>query len=120
LLDLFTRGLDDQHKHHYVFVLLLDVPMLMMIVGSFFLLVQAATITETCNRASAVINSADVTTEDATNPVRLNVVSFIRNSQAGFSVRGTQLNATVLMKYCYLCGAVICAMFTSGVLPSKP
>jgi len=63
--DMATNRLDSQPKHHFVLVQLLDMPALMMTVGTFVLLVQAAAITETCNRVPAIINSARLS-----NPIR--------------------------------------------------
>jgi len=90
----------------------------MVIVGTFMLLAKSVSITETCALLPQVVNSLQVP-ETPVNYDRESMVSFIINSQPGFRVKGTQLNATFLLNYCYLCGAIVCGIFTTGLSLSQ-
>jgi len=76
-------------------------------------------VTEACIRIPPVMNSFGVTDHDAINHDRQYLVSYILHSQAGFRVKGALINGTLLMNYCYLCGAVVCGLFTTGLSLSQ-
>jgi len=99
---------------------LFQTPTLVVALSAFWLFVKAANLTETCTRMSPVTNSVAVAIDNAVNYERQYLVNFIRNSEPGFYVKGTRLTAFLLMNYCYILGAVVCALFTTGQsLPQK-
>jgi len=98
---------------------LFELPSLMMALGTFFVFVKAAGLTETCLRVPPLINAVLVTEDNAINTHRQYLVSFIAHSQAGFCVKGNRVDATLLMNYCYLCGAIACGLFTTGLSMSR-
>jgi len=99
----------------------LQVPSMMIALTAFILFVKAAGVTETCMRIPPVMNSVLVTVDNSINRDRQYLVSDVLHSQAGFRVKGTLITGTLLMNYCYLCGAIICGLFTTGLsLSRKP
>jgi len=99
---------------------LFETPTLVIALSAFLLLVKAGNITEICTRMPPVTNSVEVTFDNAVNYERQYLVNFIKNSEAGFYVKGTRLTAFLLLNYCYILGAVVCALFTTGQsLPQK-
>jgi len=119
LLNEVVTGSAGGQRDQIILKMLLHLPTVLMAACAFLLLVQAAAITETCVTIPTVVNSAQVTSENATSPKRLYVVAFIKHCQAGFSIKGSLVNATVLLNYCYLCGAVLCGIFTTGLSLSR-
>jgi len=97
---------------------LLEVPSLMMAFGAFVLFVQAAGLTGTCARVPPVMNAVNVA-DSAINHDRHYLVSFISHSQAGFCVKGQRVDATILLYFCYICGAIVCGLFTTGLSMSR-
>jgi len=107
-------------KHMDQFMLaVLELPSLMMVLGAFVLFVKAAGVTEACVRVPPVMNSVGVDVDNPINHDRQYLVSFISNSHAGFRIKGNRVDATLLMNYCYLCGAVVCGLFTTGLSMSR-
>jgi len=115
LLDDIVMSSGDKRGSPRVLTMIPDLPILMISAFAFVLLILAASLTETCLRLPTVVNTAQVRGGNAINPNRLRAVAFIQNCKAGFSVKGSQVNATVLLNYCYLCGAVVCGIFTTGL-----
>jgi len=106
-----SSGLTFQHM-----IVLLDVSSLILLAaGPFAHLVKAANVTSSCSRVPQIVNSSHVTLANAVNFERQHLVSFMANSKAGFSINGTQLNANFLMNYCYIGGAIVCGIFTTGL-----
>jgi len=106
-------------NYHVVILALLEIPSLIMTASAFILLIKAVGITETCARTPSVVNSAHVTLETTLGHNRQLLVSFINNSNAGFISKGVRLNATMLMNYCYLGGAIVCGIFTTALSMSR-
>jgi len=99
---------------------LFEAPALVIALSAFLLLLKAGSITEICTRMPPVTNSIEVTADNAVNYERQYLVNFIKNSEAGFYVKGTRLTAFLVLNYCYILGAIICALFTTGQsLPQK-
>jgi len=96
-----------------------QLPTLMMALAAFVPFVKAACVTEACIRIPPVMNSFGVTHDNAINRDRQYLVSYILHSQAGFRVKGNLISSTLLLNYCYLCGAVACGLFTTGLSVSQ-
>jgi len=93
----------------------LEVPTLVMAFCALILFGKATAITEKSVQIPNVVNSLLV---KPCMPISVDdqaFVSFIQNSCAGVYIKGSRLNATVLMNYSYLCGAVICGLFTTAL-----
>jgi len=97
----------------------LEFPSLMMAFSAFVVFIKAACLTETCARVPPVMNTVQVKDGNAINHDRQYLVSFISHSQAGFYVKGSRVDATMLMNYCYICGAIVCGLFTTGLSMSR-
>jgi len=98
---------------------LLDIPTLIMALSALVLFADAAAVSEKCTRVPPVVNSLLVDPGSAVTSRHHSFVSFISNSDAGFYVKGNRLNSMVLMNYCYLCGAIICGIFTTALSMSR-
>jgi len=97
-------------------LLLLELPTLIIALSAFVLFVKAAGVTETCVRVPPVMNSVKVEEGNrAINYDRQYVVTYIAHSQAGFRAKGSLIDATMLMNYCYICGAIVCGLCTTGL-----
>jgi len=118
ILDMVTTKSDDTLLSRSV-PSMLELPSLMMALASFVLFVKAAVVTETCVGIPPAINSKIVTDESAINHDRQYLVQYVLHSQAGFYVKGSRIDATMLMNYCYLCGAIVCGLFTTGLSMSR-
>jgi len=91
----------------------LELPSLMMALAAFIVSMKAEFVTEACTRIPSVMNPYGTTGENAINRDRQYLVSYILHSPAGFHVKGNLVNGTLLMNYCYLCGAVTFGFFTT-------
>jgi len=94
---------------------LLELPTLVMAACALMWFAKASGVTEQSVRVAPVVNSLLVKPKAAITVEHQVFVSFVKNSDAGFYVAGGQLNATVFMNYCYLCGAVICGLFSAAL-----
>jgi len=94
---------------------LLELPTLVMAACALMWFAKASGVTEQSVRVAPVVNSLLVKPKAAITVEHQVFVSFVKNSDAGFYVAGSQLNATVFMNYCYLCGAVICGLFSAAL-----
>jgi len=94
---------------------LLELPTLVMAACALMWFAKASGVTEQSVRVPPVVNSLLVEPRASITPEHHVFVSFVKNSDAGFYVAGSQLNATVFMNYCYLCGAVICGLFSAAL-----
>eukprot|EP00929_Paragymnodinium_shiwhaense_P067437 TRINITY_DN33947_c0_g1_i1.p1 TRINITY_DN33947_c0_g1~~TRINITY_DN33947_c0_g1_i1.p1 ORF type:complete len:948 (-),score=160.22 TRINITY_DN33947_c0_g1_i1:76-2520(-) len=76
-----------------------------------YLFFRAAVVSDKCARVPALVNAM---TEEA-HPMDLErqyLVHFIRNSEAGFYVKGIRLNSVMVVKLTYLCGLMIFTVVT--------
>jgi len=96
-------------------VVLLDFPIFIMAVCALVWFAKASAVTEQSGRVPPVVNSLLLTPNTQVSSDHHVFVGFIKNSETGFYVGGSRVNATVFMNYCYLCGAVICALFSSAL-----
>jgi len=94
---------------------LLELPTMIMAFCAFILFAKAAAVTEKSVQIPNVVNSLLIKPRLPISVEDQAFVSFIHNSCAGVYIKGSRLNATVLMNYSYLCGAVICGLFTTAL-----
>jgi len=118
MLDIFVMNSGEKRLEQYVLVAL-QIPSLAMALAAFVLFIKAAGVTGTCKRIPPIINSVSVARGSFLNIDRQYLVSYILHSQAGFYVKGSLIDATMLMNYCYLCGAIACGLFTTGLSMSQ-
>jgi len=95
--------------------MLLVAGILMLAVCALAWFATASAVTEQSGRVPPVVNSLLVAHKNQISCEHQMFVSFIKNSETGFYVGGGRLNATVFMNYCYLCAAVICALFSTAL-----
>jgi len=105
VLDSIIAKSGGQLLHQWA-VMALDFPNLMIALSALQVFIKAACVTETCIRVPPMMNSVKVEEEEKTaiNYERQYLVTYIIHSQAGFRVKGSRIDATMLMNYCYICG----------------
>jgi len=120
VLDSIIAKSGGQLLHQWA-VMALDFPNLMIALSALQVFIKAACVTETCIRVPPMMNSVKVEEEEKTaiNYERQYLVTYIIHSQAGFRVKGSRIDATMLMNYCYICGAIACGLFTTGLSMSR-
>jgi len=119
ILDSVITKSSDQLLHQCI-LWMLELPTLMTSLCALQLFVKAASVTEICARVPPVMNSVKVEDSNgAINHDRQYLVAFIAQSQAGFRAKGSLIDATMLMNYCYICGAIACGIFTTGLSMSR-
>jgi len=94
VLDMVVTVRNSRMTFQHIMVLLDASSLLLVAAGPFAVLVKASTVTELCSRVPQMTNSSHVSLSNAVDYERQHLVSFIANSKAGFSVKGTQFNAT--------------------------
>jgi len=119
ILDNIMTTSGDQQLHQGILVAL-GLPNLMIACSALMIFVKAAGVTETCTHVPPMMNAVKVDdVRTAINHDRQYVVSYITHSQAAFRVKGSRIDTTMLMNYCYICGAIACGLFTTGLSMSR-
>jgi len=98
---------------------LFALPNLMVALHAFMLFMTAAHVTETCDRVTPVTNSVCIAPDNAMNLERQYLVNFISNSRSSFCIKGNRLSTALLLKYCYVLGAIVCGLVTTGLSLSR-
>jgi len=92
-----------------------ELPRLILALYPFVIFFKAAGVIEACSGIPPIINAVNVEGGEVMDYGRQYLVNFIIHSQTGFFVKGNRINATMLMNYCYLCGAIVCGLLTTGL-----
>jgi len=120
ILDLIISSSDDFTLMQGA-LLLGELPRLILALFPFVIFFKAAGVTEACSGIPPIVNAVDVEKGDVMDYERQYLVNFIIHSQTGFFVKGNRITATMLMNYCYLCGAIVCGLLTTGLsMASSP
>lgn len=114
VLDIVMAGPGGEEQTWWVFCLLEFLPTLIMVVCALAWFAKATAVTEQSIRIPPVVNSLLVEPNKLITSEHQLFVSFIKNSDTGFYWKGCRLDATVFINYCYLVGAMICALFTTA------
>jgi len=114
IVDIIVNKAGDDMRAFGILVLL-DIPSIIMAVCALAWFAKASAVTEQSVRIPPVVNSLLLRPQTQIACEDQMFVNFIKNSDAGFYVSGSRLTATVFMNYCYLCGAVICALFSAAL-----
>jgi len=115
VFDIVMAGPGIEEQTWWVFCLLEFLPTLIMVVCALAWFAKATAVTEQSIRIPPVVNSLLVEPNKLITSEHQLFVSFIKNSDTGFYWKGCRLDATVFINYCYLVGAVICALFTTAL-----
>jgi len=114
LLDIIMSRSGGDMRESWILVLLV-VPPVTMAVCALVWFAKASAVTEQSVRVPPVVNSLLARPRTQVSCEHQMFVSFIKNSETGFYVSGGRLSATVFMNYCYLIGAVICALCSAAL-----
>jgi len=90
-----------------------------LIIGSMVIFIKAAAVTERCSRVPALVNSMVEEPEEQMNIERQYLVAYITSSDAGFYIKGVRLSAAMIVKMCYICGAIISTLVTTAISISR-
>jgi len=115
VLDIFMVDPGGDQQTWRMVALLEFLPTLIMVVCALAWFAKATAITEKGLRIPPVVNSLMVEPNTPITSKHQFFVGFIKNSDIGFYWKGSRLDATVFINYCYICGAVICAVFTTAL-----
>jgi len=115
VLDIITAKPSDDTQTWWMLTLLELLPTGITAGCALALFAKATAITEQGFRVPPVVNSLLVRPKTAITSEHQRFVNFLKNSKVGCYWKGCRLDATVFVNYCYLCGAVICALFTTAL-----
>jgi len=115
VLDIVTAKSGDGTQRWWTLAFLELLPTLIMAVCPLACFARATAVTERGVRVPSVVNSLLVKPNTLISSEHQSFVSFIKNSDIGFYWKDSRLDTTVFMNYCYLCGAVISALFTTAL-----
>jgi len=90
--------------------ILLHTELLLMIMSGIVMFARAASVTEKCFRVPPMVNSVLLEPDKYIDEDRQYLVTFIANSHAGFYVKGTRFTFSMLARFCYLYGTVMCGL----------
>lgn len=115
VLDTVMAKAGDDIQKWWTITLLELPPILLSAICALAWFVKATAITEQGARVPSLVNSLLVKPH---TPIALDhqlLVGFIKNSDVGYYWKGSRLNTTVFINYCYLWGVVICGLFTTAL-----
>jgi len=79
------------------------------------LFIKAASVTESCTRIPSLINSFHIDAAKEIDCDQQHLVTYIKNSDAGFYLNGTRLTASILIKVLYFLGAFSCTAVSTAL-----
>jgi len=93
--------------------------LLLMVASTGRVLVKAAAVTEQCSKVPPIVNSQVLKPGLHMDNERQYLVTYIRNSDAGFYIKGIRLTASMIIKGCYLFSAILATLGTTVLRTSR-